>query len=106
MRTEEIRKWIEEGGELPQELTQEEKEHLEALGWKENRRWNDKGQLWWEENFLHDKTHGKCRMWYYNGQLEHEYSFLHGTLHGKCRGWRSNGQLRWDEEWLYGNKIK
>ena len=53
MRLKQINKWIEEGGELPQELTQEEKEHLEALGWEEDREWYGNGQLWLDEEWFY-----------------------------------------------------
>ena len=106
MRTEEINKWIEEGGDLPQELTQEEKEHLEGLGSKARRGWHDNGQLQYAYNYLHKKAHGVIRRWRSNGQLDYEIGYLHDMLHGVYRSWRSNGQLWRDEEWFYGNRIK
>ena len=82
MRLKQISKWIEEGGDLPQDLTPKEKEHLEGLGWKENRQWYENGQLRWERNHLHNMLHGVHRQWHKNGQIELE------------------------EEWFYGNRIK
>ena len=75
MRLKQIRKWIEEGGELPQDLTLKEKEHLEGLGWKAHRSLFDNGQLEHEYNFLHGKWHGVSRSWHSNGQLGREETF-------------------------------
>ena len=52
MRTAEFNKWVKEGGELPQDLTSKEKEHLEALGWEENRQWYEDGQLILDEEWF------------------------------------------------------
>jgi antitoxin component YwqK of YwqJK toxin-antitoxin module len=106
MRLKQIRKWLEEGGDLPQDLTPKEKEHLEGLGWKARRQWHRSGQLEQEYSFLHGKEHGKWRRWYDNGQLWLERNYIHGMPHGVKRGWHDDGQLWQDEEWFYGNKIK
>jgi len=107
MRSEEIRKWIEEGGDLPQDLTSKEKEHLKGLGWKAHREWYSNGQLGWEQFYLSNMLHGVDRQWYENGQLMWEKNFLHGILHGVYRRFDPfGGQLELDEEWFYGNKIR
>ena len=129
MRTEEINKWIEEGGDLPQDLTQEEKEHLTKLGWsfEENRYengekserhylrgkehgkqegWHENGQKRYEWNYLHGKEHGKWKWWHENGQKWHEEGWFHGMKHGVFKEWDLDGNLTYDEEYYYGNKIK
>ena len=106
MRIEEINKWIDEGGSLPQDLTLEEEVHLRKLGWGVRRDWHSYGQKRYEWNFLHRKPHGKCEEWHPNGQKRYEYNFLHGMNHGVFKKWDEGGNLIRDEEYLYGNKIK
>ena len=102
MRTKEIRKWIDEGGSLPQDLTQEEKDHLTKLGWSVKRQWYDSGEKWYEERCLHGKPHGKQEAWHANGQKAHERHCLHGKTHGKAEGWCDNGQKRYERHFLHG----
>ena len=128
MRTKEIRKWIDEGGSLPQDLTQEEHRHLSRLGWRkvvmeyDNGQkefehhflhgkkhgkwegWEDDGQKDYEENWLHGKLHGKWERWYYNGQKWFEHHFLHGKEHGKQEGWWENGQKKCEHHCFHGMK--
>ena len=106
MRTKEIRKWINEGGSLPQDLTQEEKEHLTKLGWSEWESWFDNGQKEYEWNYLHGKHHGKQEAWHMNGQKWYEANYLHEMKHGVIKKWNKDGTLTKDEEYLYGNRIK
>jgi len=82
MRIKEINKWIDEGGSLPQDLTQEEEEHLTKLGW------SVKGAL------------------HHNGQKWYEWNYLHGMKHGVNKSWDKDGNLTEDEEYFYGNRIK
>ena len=130
MRSEEINRWIDEGGSLPEELTQEEHKYLSRLGWMTMAMEYDNGQKEFEWHFLHGKRHGKYEAWYDNGQKEYEHHCLHGKLHGKRESWWYNGQKEYeyhyfhgmkhgvfkewdedgdpliDEEYYYGNKIK
>ena len=57
MRIKEIRKWIDEGGSLPEELTQEEHKYLSRLGWSLKEKWHFNGQKEFEWHFLHGKFH-------------------------------------------------
>ena len=104
MRIKQIRKWIIEGGSLPQDLTQKEKEHLTKLGWDFTRDWHTNEQKWWEHHFLHGKMHGKQEGWYENGQKKYEEDYLHGKRHGKQERRRSNGQKEWEWHYLHGMK--
>ena len=106
MRTEEVNKWVQEGGPLPQDLTQEEKEHLAKLGWSVEEEWYSNGQKWWERHYLYGKKHGKEEYWYDNGQKALEQHFLHGMKHGVFKEWATDGSLTKHEEYYYGNKIK
>jgi len=82
MRTKEINKWIEEGGSLPQDLTQEEKDHLTKLGWIVDEHWHS------------------------NGQKSYEWNWFHGMKHGVFKHWERDGTLTYDAEYYYGNRIK
>ena len=82
MRIKEIRKWIEEGGSLPEDLTQEEHRHLSRLGWR------------------------KMVMEYDNGQKEFEWHYLHEEWHGEWKKWYRDGDLLVDQEYFYGNRVK
>ena len=106
MRIEEINKWIDECGSLPEDLTQEEKEHLTKLGWREQQGWRSNEQKWYENNYLHGKMHGKQEDWWSNGQKWSEMHFLHGMNHGVFKEWDKDGNLLTGEEYLYGNRIK
>ena len=106
MRSEEINKWIDEGGSLPQDLTQEEHRHLSRLGWRKVVMEYDNGQKEFEHHFLHGKEHGKQEGWYENGQKDYEQHCFHGMKHGVYRAWVPDGNLTTDEEYFYGNKIK
>ena len=130
MRTAEINKWIDEGGSIPEDLTQEEKDHLTKLGWSVEEEWHPNGQKWCEQHFLHGKEHGQKERWYENGQKDYEHHFFHGKHHGKQEGWYEDGQKKCEhhcfhgmkhgvfkewyedgnlfrgEEYYYGNKIK
>ena len=87
MRIEEISKWIDEGGSFPEDLTQEEKDHLTKLGWSPGQGWHNNGQKKFEYNWLHGKQHGIYRGWYENGQKYYERHLFHGSLHGKHEEW-------------------
>ena len=102
MRTKEINKWVQEGGPLPQDLTQEEKEHLAKLGWAIDAALYNDGQKWWEEHYLHGKEHGKHENWWDNGQKSYEANYLHGKHHGKWEGWYEDGQKYEEQNWIYG----
>ena len=106
MRTEEINKWIDEGGDLPQDLTQEEEEHLTKLGWSVKGALHHNGQKWWVQHYLHGKDHGKREAWWDNGQKWYEWNYLHGMQHGVFKSWYKDGNLTEDEEYFYGNRIK
>ena len=130
MRTKEIRKWINEGGSLPQDLTQEEHKYLSRLGWRKMVMEYDNGQKEFEWHYLHEEWHGEWKKWYPNGQKFCERHYLRGEKHGKQEGWWENGKksfeqhcfhgmkhgvfkewyedgdLLIDEEYFYGNKIK
>jgi hypothetical protein len=106
MRSEEINKWIDEGGSLPEELTQEEHKYLSRLGWMTMAMEYDNGQKEFEWHFLHGKKHGKYEAWYDNGQKEYEYHYFHGMKHGVFKEWDEDGDPLIDEEYYYGNKIK
>ena len=104
MRTAEINKWINEGGSLPQDLTQEEKDHLTKLGWSVE----EGGEFYgaYEHHFLHGKEHGKREEWYSNGRRRTEENWFHGMKHGVFKKWWREGNLYTDEEYYYGNRIK
>ena len=106
MRTAEINKWIEEGGSLPQDLTQEEEDHLTKLGWSVDVRWRSNGQKWYEADYLHGKPHGKWERWHDNEQKWYEWNWLHGMKHGVFKERGEDGDLLVDEEYYYGNRIK
>ena len=107
MRIKEINKWINEGGSLPQNLTEEEKDHLTKLGWSLKEEWHGNGEKWYEQHYLHGKRHGKWEMWGSNGQKWYEKNFFHGMKHGVFKDWwYEDGSLYRDEEYFYGNKIK
>ena len=107
MRIKEINKWIDEGGALPQDLTQEEEEHLTKLGWSVKGALHHNGQKWYEHRYLHGKEHGKHEGWWVNGQKRYERHYLHGMQHGVFKDWwHEDGSLTEDEEYFYGNRIK
>ena len=105
MRTAEISKWINEGGSLPQDLTQEEKKHLKKLGWSVDEHWHSNGQKSYECH-LHGKYHGKQEAWHSNGQRSHEENWFNGMEHGVFKCWNKDGSLYKNEEYFYGNRIK
>ena len=130
MRTEEIDKWVQEGGDLPQELTEDEKAYLTKLGWttmvmeylngqkeferhylhgKKHGKWEwclSNGQKDYERHYLHGKPHGKHKGWWNNGQKYFEYHYFHGMKHGVLKEWDKDGTLTKGHEYFYGNKIK
>ena len=106
MRTAEINKWIKEGGDLPEDLTKEEKEYLEELGWKTSEDWFANGQRFYVENWLNGQKHGKQEDWFLNGQKHCEMSFIYEMKHDTVKEWNSNGELLLHEEYYYGNKIE
>ena len=128
MRTAEINKWIEEGGDLPQDLTSKEKEYLEELGWKTSENWFENGQRsyvenylngqkhgkqegcfangqrFYVENYLNGQWHGKREVWFENGQRSYVRNFLNGQEHGKQESWYENGQKHYEKSFIYGMK--
>jgi antitoxin component YwqK of YwqJK toxin-antitoxin module len=106
MRKEQLDNWIENGGELPENLTENEKDYLKSLGWKSEQIWHDNGQLNFEPNYLHGKLHGMKRGWHDNGQLSWEATYVHGKKHGVWRGWREDGELFRRKEYAYGVFLK
>ena len=107
MRSEEINKWINEGGSPPQDLTQEEHRHLTKLGWSVKEGWWDNGQKQMEWDYFHGKAHGKWKEWDFDyGSLIKEEEYLHGMRHGAWKEWNTKGKLTKDEEYFYGNRIK
>ena len=104
MRKAEINKWINEGGSLPQDLTQEEEDHLIRLGWS-----FEKGGAFYgtyEYHYLHGQPHGKQEEWYSNGHRHAEENWLRGMKHGVFKKWWREGNLYTGEEYFYGNRIK
>ena len=106
MRAAEIDKWIKEGGDLPEDLTKEEKEYLEELGWETSEKWFENGQKRYVYNYLNGQRHGKWEGWYKNGQKHYEKSFIHGMRHDTVKKWRHDGHISLHIEYYYGNKIE
>jgi antitoxin component YwqK of YwqJK toxin-antitoxin module len=106
MRKEQLDNWIKNGGKLPENLTENEKSHLESLGWRGDRLHYEGGQLQWEGNFLNDKKHGVSRWWHKNGRLYWDSNHLHGKGHGVQRMWTDDGELFEHKEYAYGVFLK
>ena len=71
MRSEEINKWISKGGSLPQDLTEEEKDHLTKLGWSVDEHWDSNGQ--------NGMKHGVFKHWERDGTLTYDAEYLYGN---------------------------
>ena len=126
MRKQELDNWVENGGELPDELTEDEKSYLQGLGWSvvgmrwynglklsehnclhgephgKQVSWHENGQKWYEYNYLNGGQHGKQVSWHENGQKDWEYHYHHGKLHGVYKGWYENGQKDWEYHHHHG----
>ena len=124
MRTKEIDKWVQEGGDLPQELTEDEKAYLkECWGWAFRNDWTTLkgeahgkhtwwlfGNIWREINFHRGKKHGKYAS-FYSDEGRWEISHYHlGMKHGvsfEAEGASAEERRFFNiEEYYYGNKIK
>ena len=112
MRKEQLDNWIKNGGQLPENLEESEKDYLKSLGWHQERGWYDVDygmkQLEWEVNYIDDAVHGNVphgiyREWYEHGQLEHERSYLRGEVI-QLRDWTRNGQILSDRRRLRGKR--
>ena len=97
MRKQELDDWIENGGELTDELTEDEKSYLENLGWSIEERWRENGKKWYEISYHHGKKHGKVKWWWDDGSKYIEEYYHHGKRHGDFVRWNRNGQ-KWEEE--------
>jgi len=106
MRTKEIDKWVQEGGDLPQELTEDEEVYLRNLGLLGMKGFYPNGQKLFHYLTINGKDHGKCEYWHPNGQKMIERYYCHDKDHGSFRLWDKDGNLVKDEEYYYGNKIK
>ena len=102
MRKQELDDWVENGGELPDELTEDEKNYLKGLGWGCSEQWYKNGQKWFHYLALNGKDHGKCEYWHPNGQKKVERYYLRDKDHGVLRIWNADGILLVHEEYVYG----
>jgi len=104
MRKQELDNWIKNGGDLPQNLTEDEKSYLKGLGWEVNEASYANGQKHWDYNCLHGKLHGKYKCWHSNGQKGRVTHHLNGKRHGKYEWWHKNGQKRYEKCYHHGKK--
>lgn len=106
MRKQELENWVENGGDLPDDLTVDEKSYLKGLGWSVEEEWHKKGQKELEGHYLHGKEHGVQKMWYKNGQKYCEENYHHGKKHGTQKRWWYDGILEAHKEYAYGVFLK
>ena len=107
MRKQELDNWIKSGGDLPQDLTEDEKSYLKGLGWSVEEEWWDNGQKRFEKYYLNGKAHGKGEGWRRNsGRKGYEYYYFHGKEHGPCKVWKANEALFIHKEYAYGILLK
>ena len=130
MRKQELDNWIKSGGDLPQNLTGNEKSYLEGLGWEcvetrytnkekesedhylnrerhgKREGWHGNGKKAYEDHYLHGKAHGVWKMWHRNGEKFYEYQWSHGKEHGVWKVWEEDGTLRTHKEYAYGVLLK
>ena len=100
MRKQELDNWVENGGELPDELTEDEKSYLEGLGMLVVKGTYPGGSYHYLT--LNGKDHGKCIYWYLNGQKMIERYYLRDKDHGVFRKWGVDGTLLVHMEYVYG----
>jgi hypothetical protein len=117
MRKQELENWAENGGDLPDDLTEDEKSYLKGLGWEVIERYSEDWK-WGELHLLKGKPHGKSVEWFCNGQKQKEEHCLHGEYqlyednyhHGKQHGtykvWKEDGTLEAHKEHAYGVLLK
>ena len=106
MRKQELDSWIKNGGDLPENLTVDEKSYLKDLGWTIEENWWRCGQRSCERYMLHGKKHGKEEGWWPSGKKGYKYYWLHGEKHGMLRTWwnSEDGQIRAVECFHHGKK--
>ena len=105
MRKEQLDNWVKTGGDLPQNLTDNEKSYLAGLGWTVEENWWSGGQRSCERHLLHGKKHGKEEGWCPNGRKSYKCYSLHGEKHGMFRTWNTeDGQMCADECYHRGKK--
>lgn len=130
MRKQELDNWVKNGGDLPDELTEDEKSYLGGLGWecledweggfkwgelhllkgkkhgvcKEWCSWYVDGHLSEIERYLNGERHGKQETWEYDGTKDSECNYHHGKPHGKQVSWWFNGQKHYEYNYHYGKE--
>ena len=57
MRKQELENWIQNGGDLPENLTVDEENYLKGLGWSVDVDWHKNGQKNYEYNYLNGELH-------------------------------------------------
>ena len=106
MRKEQLDNWVKIGGDLPRNLTDNEKSYLEGLGWSYSEEWYENGQKDFEFNSLNGKLHGVYKAWHKNGQKNCEKNYRHEKEHGVQKTWCYDGTLYSHEEYAYGVFLK
>ena len=104
MRRQELDNWVKSGGDLPDNLTEDEESYLEGLGWTVERRWHENGMKWSVFHWHQGKVHGKQKAWWDNGQKSYEQCYLHGDLHGKHETWFEDGQKACEFNYHYNKQ--
>jgi len=96
MRKQELDRWLKDGGDLPENLTEDEESYLEENGWLCNRTYYENDFLVREEHYLDGRFHGEQR-WFCESEPEKVIvkSYRHGEKHGV---WEYYGRLNPSEE--------
>lgn len=106
MRKQELDNWVENGGELPDELTEDEEVYLRNLGLLGMKALYPDGRRFFYYLTLNGKDHGKCIYWHPNGQKMVERYYLRDKDHGVLRKWSEDGILLVHREYAYGVLLR
>jgi antitoxin component YwqK of YwqJK toxin-antitoxin module len=106
MRKEQLDNWIENGGKLPENLTENEKRYLMDLGYDYVPVENHEGELVEEYHYLNGKKHGRYSSWYQDGRLWIEEYWFKGKEHGLCVEYDWCDNIVRKQEYAYGVFLK
>ena len=104
MRKQELDNWVKSGGDLPQNLTDNEKSYLEGLGWECLEDWFENGVKRYVHHYLNRKNHGRHQDWFEDGNVYMDAYYSNGENHGKYEKWYWNGDKRVEFSYHYGKQ--
>jgi len=106
MRKQELDNWVKTGGDLPENLTDNEEAYLTSLGHDYVPVESEEGVLVEEYHYLNGKEHGRYTSRYEDGRIRTEEFWFKGKQHGFETKYDHCDNILRKKEYAYGVLLK